>query len=139
MIPSRITTEFTTLVRQTRLKTSLVFHINHKNEISKLLTEKCQLLKQAGVHLFNQAVLLKGINDTVDKQVELSEALFAADILPYYLHLLDKVEGALHFDSPEQHAKAIYQGMLAELPGFLVPKLVREIGGETSKTPILPY
>ena len=95
-----------------------------------------QKLKLAGVTLLNQAVLLKGINDSAIAQIQLSEALFSADILPYYLHLLDKVEGASHFDVSSHSAKAIMAEVLEQLPGFLVPKLVREIGGKTSKTPI---
>ncbi len=81
-------------------------------------------------------MLLKGINDSVDCLAELSEALFDADILPYYLHLLDKVEGASHFDVEEKEARLLMAGLLETLPGFLVPKLVREIGGKRSKTPI---
>lgn len=139
VMPSRITSNLLTVLRNTRLKPSIVFHINHQNEISDLLAEKCHQLRANGIHLFNQAVILKGVNDTIEQQVELSERLFDVDILPYYLHLLDKVVGAAHFDVPEEDVKLIYRGMLAELPGFLVPKLVREIGGETSKTPVLPY
>lgn len=139
VMPSRITSNLLIVLRNTRLKPSIVFHINHQNEISDLLAEKCHQLRANGIHLFNQAVILKGVNDTIEQQVELSERLFDVDILPYYLHLLDKVVGAAHFDVPEEDVKLIYRGMLAELPGFLVPKLVREIGGETSKTPVLPY
>lgn len=138
VIPSRVTNEFCNLLHSTRLKTILVFHINHANELSPELSQACEKLKQANVLLLNQAVLLKGINDSVAQQVELAEALFDIDIQPYYLHLLDKVKGAGHFDIEEGIAKEIYQGMLSNLPGFLVPKLVREIGGETSKTPVLP-
>ena len=95
-----------------------------------------QKLKQAEVTLLNQAVLLRGINDSATAQAELSEALFDADILPYYLHLLDKVEGASHYDVSEDAATSIMAELLETLPGFLVPKLVREIGGQPSKTPI---
>jgi L-lysine 2,3-aminomutase len=86
----------------------------------------------------NQAVLLEGINDSIAVQVKLSEKLFEAGVMPYYLHLLDKVDGASHFDVAAKKQNDIYSGMLAELPGFLVPKLVREVGGESSKTPVLP-
>ena len=110
-------------------------HINHANEIDDDFKAAMQKLKAAGVTLLNQAVLLKDVNDSVESQVALSEALFEADI-PYYLHLLDKVEGASHFDIAESQAREIVTAMLAALPGFLVPKLVREIGGEKSKTPI---
>jgi L-lysine 2,3-aminomutase len=139
VLPNRITTTFVELLARTRFSCSVVFHINHKTEVSESLVKKCQLMRSKGIHLFNQAVLLKGVNDSIDAQVDLSEHLFDADILPYYLHLFDKVDGAAHFDVNEQEAKRIYRGMLTALPGFLVPKLVREIGGETSKTPVLPY
>ena len=138
VIPSRVTNELCDLLQNSRLKTILVFHINHANELSPELNQACEKLKQANVLLLNQAVLLKGVNDSVEQQVKLAEALFDMDIQPYYLHLLDKVKGAGHFDLAEDTAKKIYQGMLTNLPGFLVPKLVREIGGETSKTPVLP-
>lgn len=139
VIPSRFTANFADILGRSRFKCSIVLHINHPNEVSEALALQCRLLKSQGVYLFNQAVLLKNVNDAVDTQVALSEALFDADILPYYLHLFDKVDGAAHFDIDDDSAKAIYRGMLSQLPGFLVPKLVREIGGETSKTPVLPY
>jgi KamA family protein len=138
VIPSRVTNELCDRLKNSRLKTILVFHINHANELSPELNQACEKLKQANVLLLNQAVLLKGVNDSVEQQVKLAEALFDMNIQPYYLHLLDKVKGAGHFDLAEDTAKEIYQGMLTNLPGFLVPKLVREIGGETSKTPVLP-
>ena len=93
-------------------------------------------LKKAGVTLLNQAVLLKGINDHPTQQVALSEALFDCGILPYYLHVLDKVEGASHFDLDDNHARDLLSQMIKLLPGYLVPKLVREIGGQPGKTPI---
>ena len=138
VLPNRITETFIDLLAKSSLQTILVFHINHKNEISPQLTQKVSLLKKANITVLNQAVLLKNVNDSIQSQVELSESLFEADILPYYLHLLDKVKGASHFDIAETKVREIYSGMLAELPGFLVPKLVREVGGETSKTPVLP-
>jgi EF-P beta-lysylation protein EpmB len=138
VIPSRITYELLNTFSQTNLNVILVMHINHANEISDELKEVCLKLKRANVILLNQAVLLKDVNDGLQAQVNLSEALFNVGILPYYLHLLDKVSGAMHFDISEEKAKALYSEMLAELPGFLMPKLVREIGGERSKTPILP-
>jgi EF-P beta-lysylation protein EpmB len=136
VIPARITLELCERFKASPLKIIFVNHINHGNEIDDDFENAMQMLKQANVTLLNQAVLLKGINDTVEAQVALSEKLFEADILPYYLHLLDKVEGASHFDMSEEAALNLMAGMLAELPGFLVPKLVREIGGKTSKTPI---
>lgn len=138
VLPNRMTTELKQTLSNSRLQTVIVLHINHQNELSVQLKEACHEFKLAGITLLNQAVLLKGINDTCAEQVALSEALFDSHILPYYLHLFDKVKGASHFYLDDQKAKQIYSEMLAELPGFLVPKLVREIGGETSKTPVLP-
>ncbi len=136
VIPARITDELCTRFATSSLKVVFINHINHANEIDDDFKAAMQKLKATGVMLLNQAVLLKDVNDSVESQVALSEALFEADILPYYLHLLDKVEGASHFDIAESQAREIVTAMLAALPGFLVPKLVREIGGEKSKTPI---
>jgi len=91
-------------------------------------------LSRSGVQLLNQSVLLKGVNDNSEALVALSEALFDARILPYYLFLLDKVQGAQHFDLTEQRAKQLIRQMSAALPGYLVPRLSREIAGEKSKT-----
>jgi EF-P beta-lysylation protein EpmB len=136
VIPTRITEAFLALPKLTRLKLILVTHINHGNEIDQELKTKLKAVKHAGYTLLNQAVLLKGINDSMSAQVALSEKLFESDVLPYYLHLLDKVQGAHHFAVSDDEAVSLHQQLLAELPGFLVPKLVREIGGEKSKTPI---
>ena len=136
VIPARITDELCERLARTPLKIVFVNHINHANEIDDDFKAAMQKLKQVGVVLFNQAVILKDVNDTTAAQVNLSEALFDADVLPYYLHLLDKVEGASHFDISEEQAIKIMAELLEALPGFLVPKLVREIGGEKSKTPI---
>ena len=86
--------------------------------------------------MLNQSVLLRGVNDTSESLCDLSEKLFEAGILPYYLHQLDKVQGAAHFAVPDTKARTLMQNMLATLPGFLVPKLTREIAGHTSKTPM---
>ncbi|GGD70243.1 EF-P beta-lysylation protein EpmB [Lacimicrobium alkaliphilum] len=136
VIPSRLTAEFLDWFINSRLTPVLVLHINHANEIDDELTAKLQPLKQAGVTLLNQAVLLNGVNDSVEAQVRLSEALFRAGILPYYLHLLDKVQGAAHFDTQEQQARILMEGIIRRLPGYLVPKLVREIGNQPGKTPL---
>lgn len=135
-IPQRITSELVHLLANTRLKPSVVFHINHANELDKLFVEAIEPLRQARIPLFNQAVLLKGVNDNLASLVNLSEQLFDSGIQPYYLHLLDKVQGAAHFEVAEADAIKLYQQLLARLSGFLVPKLVREIAGEANKTPI---
>ncbi|WP_404400318.1 EF-P beta-lysylation protein EpmB [Idiomarina seosinensis] len=138
IIPDRITASLTQALTSTRLKPALVIHANHGNEISAALGAALQPLRQAGVHLFNQSVLLKGINDNVADLVQLSERLYDIDVLPYYLHQLDKVLGAAHFDVDLAHAKTLWRQLNASLPGFLVPKLVQDIAGQPSKTPIMP-
>jgi L-lysine 2,3-aminomutase len=93
-------------------------------------------LKQAGVTLLNQAVLLKGINDTADKQIALNEGVFEIGVMPYYLHVLDKVQGAKHFDLADSKAIELMRQLIKRQPGYLIPKLVREIGGQPGKTPL---
>ena len=113
-----------------------MFHINHANEVDENVIQAIEPLRTARVPLFNQSVLLKGINDNADILAELSERLFDAGIQPYYLHLFDKVQAVAHFDLTEAEAKKIIIELMAILPGYLMPKLVREIAGEASKTPI---
>lgn len=136
VLPERLEHSMLKWMTSTRLNTVLVLHINHANEISDALSERLRLFRQAGVTLLNQGVLLKGINDSVDAQVALSEALFSAGILPYYLFMLDKVQGAAHFDVTQEQARTIMAGMIKRLPGYLVPTLAREIGGQPGKTPV---
>ena len=136
VIPARITEQLCERLAKSPLKIIFVNHINHANEIDNDFKNAMNMLKKADVLPLNQAVILKDVNDTVDAQINLSEELFDADVLPYYLHLLDKVEGASHFDIDEAQAIKIMAELLEALPGFLVPKLVREIGGQKSKTPI---
>lgn len=136
VIPSRITTELIQWFTETRLKPVMILHINHANEINSSLASAIQKLKRAGVTLLNQAVLLKNINDTADAQIDLNEGLFEIGVMPYYLHVLDKVEGASHFDYPEPQAKQLMAEIIKRQPGYLVPKLVREIGGQPGKTPL---
>lgn len=119
-----------------RLNKVLVLHCNHANELSQLTAELLQTYRQAGFHLLNQSVLLKGINDDSETLITLSHTLFAQGVLPYYLHQLDRVEGAAHFEVPYQEALALRQTLLEKLPGYLVPKLVKENAGEPHKTPL---
>ncbi len=136
MIPQRITDSCLEWLSQTRLKMVMVLHVNHAQELDSEVGEALSKLKQAGVTLLNQAVLLRGINDSVQAQVDLSERLFELGVLPYYLHLLDKVKGAAHFDMTTDEARHLQQALLGQLPGFLVPKLVQEVPGAASKTPL---
>ena len=115
------------VLTQTRLPIILVVHCNHPNEINESVMQVLSALRRAGVTLLNQSVLLRGINDNVEVLVSLSEKLFGAGVLPYYLHMLDKVKGAAHFYVETSLAKQIYLEMQAKLPGYLVPKLVVEV------------
>ncbi|NAW62752.1 EF-P beta-lysylation protein EpmB [Vibrio sp. V31_P5A7T61] len=136
VIPARITDELVSLCAETRLQVILVTHINHANEINTELSQQLARLRAEKVTLLNQSVLLKGVNDSVPAQVALSEALFDAGVLPYYLHVLDKVQGAAHFYVSDEQARAIIAGLIEQVSGYLVPKLTREIGGRPSKTPL---
>ncbi len=134
VIPSRITQALTDRLQQSRFKIVIVLHINHQQEIDADFAQAMQRCHQAGIQLLNQSVLLKDVNDDVGSLVALSEALFSVNILPYYLFLLDKVQGAAHFDIAEKQAQQLHKAMQSELPGYLVPRLSREIAGQQSKT-----
>ena len=136
VIPQRVTPALVALLKNTRLKATMVLHINHGNEIDTALANALEPLREARIPLFNQSVLLQGINNQVDILAELSEKLFDIGIQPYYLHMFDQVQGAAHFDVNEQQAINIFKELMTVLPGFLMPKLVREIAGEANKTPI---
>ena len=134
VLPTRITTNLINLLKNTRLRVIVVLHVNHPNEIADDVERAIQALKKANITLLNQTVLLKGVNDNPKTLIELSYRLFDNGIQPYYLHLLDKVAGAIHFDISQKDALTIYKKIQQKLPGYLVPKLVTEIQGETSKT-----
>ncbi|MGJ8525013.1 L-lysine 2,3-aminomutase [Halomonadaceae bacterium LMG 33818] len=137
VIPDRVDEALLDWLRNTRLQTVLVLHINHPQEIDRAVENACKRLTTAGVTLLNQSVLLRGVNDQVETLKMLSETLFAIRVLPYYLHVLDPVAGAAHFDVPDEEAKSLVAALRKEISGFLVPRLVREIPGEASKTPLL--
>jgi len=134
VLPSRVTTRLVQLLTETRLKPVLVIHGNHANEFDSSVKQGLSRLRLADVALLNQSVLLKGVNDTADALVNLSEALFDVGVLPYYLHLLDKAQGTGHFDLTEQTALALWEEMRCRLPGYLVPRLVREVAGVPYKS-----
>ena len=136
VIPDRVDDTLLGWLSATRLQKVVVLHINHANEIDDAVVAACERLKGAGATLLNQSVLLRGVNDSVDALASLSERLFEAGILPYYLHVLDPVEGAAHFDVIDEEARELVAGLRETLPGFLMPRLVREIPGEASKTPL---
>lgn len=134
VIPQRVDQGLIDVLAACSLKSILVTHVNHPNELDENFDLAMSYLKGAGVTLLNQSVLLKGVNDTVAVLGQLSERLFAANILPYYLHLLDPVAGAHHFDVQEAQARQLVVALQGMLPGFLIPRLVREIPGKSSKT-----
>lgn len=135
VLPARVDEGLTAWIRGIRLPCVFVLHVNHANEIDDDVRAACARLRDAGVILLNQSVLLRGVNDDVDALAHLSRALFDAGITPYYLHLPDRVRGTAHFDVAEARAQALVGGLMARLSGYLVPRLVREVPGAASKVP----
>ena len=136
VLPSRIDIGLITLLQKLRFRITLVIHANHANELMRDELEALQRLATTGITLLNQSVLLKGVNDSTASLISLSKRLYQAGVLPYYLHMLDPVQGAMHFDVPRNRAIEIQNTLKQELPGFLVPRLVKEMPGEASKTAI---
>ena len=137
VLPERLDRGFQDWLDRQTLQVVLVVHSNHPNEIDEQLTDCLRQLDRARLTVLNQTVLLKGVNDDSHVLARLSEALFKAGVMPYYLHLLDRVAGAAHFDIDEAEARSIFHQLQSLLPGYLVPRLVREIPGQTSKTLII--
>ena len=136
VLPERVDDGLLDLLARTRLRPILVIHANHPREIDETVRRVLERLAGIGVTLLNQSVLLRGVNDTVPTLVELSEVLFTARVLPYYLHLLDRVQGAAHYEVNETEASTIMEVLRQRLPGYLVPRLVREQPGQLAKTPL---
>ncbi len=136
VIPQRVCDALLKWLSQTQITVVMVLHINHPAEIDPATRNALGYLRAAGVTLLNQSVILRGVNDSVAVLESLSETLFEAGVMPYYLHAFDPVEGAHHYDVPDEEARTLVQGLLARLPGFLVPRLVREEPGRDGKTPI---
>lgn len=134
VLPERIDGGLAAALTDTRLRPVLVIHANHPHEIDETVVKALECLATAGVTLLNQSVLLRGVNDDAATLAALSEALFAARVLPYYLHLLDHVQGAAHFAVKENVALAIMNTLRQRLPGYLAPRLVREQPGQLAKT-----
>lgn len=135
LIPSRINAAFMEWFCSSRLKPILVTHVNHPQELDSAFIGAMHALQARGVTLLNQSVLLRGINNTVETLKLLSERLFFdAAISPYYLHMLDKVQGAAHFDVNLLEAQTLMHALRAVLPGYLVPRLAQEVAGASSKT-----
>ena len=136
VIPNRIDDEFISILKNSRLRIIVVIHSNHASELDDFTCSKLLQLSLHHITVLNQTVLLKGVNDSATTLTELSYRLFEARVMPYYLHVLDKVKGAQHFDLRSSEIDHIYSDVLASLAGYLVPKLVREIAGEKNKTPL---
>ena len=133
VIPERVTDQLLQIITATQLKLVMVLHINHVNEISDEVVEVIKLLQSHGIRLLNQSVLLKGVNNTDTAQRSLLEKLHQLDIQAYYLHTLDRVKGAEHFLVSDAEAVKLYQQLMQQLPGYMLPKLVRELPNEDSK------
>ena len=138
VLPSRIDDGFIAWLEGLKLPTVLVLHANHPHEINDEVRAACARLRATGVTLLNQSVLLKGVNDEVPALAELSRRLFAAGVLPYYIHALDPVSGAAHFAVADRRARRLLGELAAQLPGYLVPRLVREIEGAPAKVSLTP-
>lgn len=136
VIPARITETLVSRFQHSSLQVILVNHVNHVHEIDDEFRTAMAMLRQAGVTLLNQSVLLRGVNDNAQTLADLSNALFDAGVMPYYLHVLDRVQGAAHFMVNDDEAREIMRELLTLISGYMVPKLAREIGGEPSKTPL---
>ena len=135
VVPERVDKTLLDWLCGTRLQPIVVLHANHANEIDESVSRATAHFRERGVTLLNQSVLLRGVNDSVQALVDLSESLFSNGVLPYYLHLLDPVQGAAHFDVDRQRALYLVDGVRARLPGYLVPRLVREQPGAPHKIP----
>lgn len=136
VLPQRVDEGLLDWLTGTRLTPVVVLHANHANEIDGEVWQAMSLLRSRGVTLLNQSVLLRGVNDSVEALQELSESLFRVGALPYYLHLLDRVQGAAHFEISESHARGLVWQLMQRLPGYLVPRLVRESPGVPAKVPV---
>jgi L-lysine 2,3-aminomutase len=133
VLPSRITESLLELFQRSSKKIVLVVHCNHANELNEEVKDGCEEILSNKITLLNQAVLLKGVNDSLAALQNLNEKLFDFGILPYYLHLLDKASGTAHFEVAENEAIALMQQLAKTLPGYLVPKLARENSGAAAK------
>ncbi len=138
VLPQRIDDGLLTILARLTTAKIMVLHSNHRNELNSEVQQVCAQLARANVTLLNQSVLLRGVNDTIAAQRDLAEALCEMGVIPYYLHLLDPVQGAQHFNVTDTAAVTIIDGLRVQLPGYLVPRLVRELAGAPSKITPLP-
>ena len=138
VLPSRVDEGLLDWLKSLQIPVVFVLHVNHPNEIDVDVRAACEKLRQAGVTLLNQTVLLRGVNDDAEVLAELSRRLFDGGVLPYYLHVLDRVRGAAHFEVPQAEAQMLAGRLAARLSGYLVPRLVQEIYGAPAKVTLQP-
>jgi len=136
VLPERVDDELVQWLAGLPWPLAFVIHANHANEFDAGVDAALARLRGAGAQLLNQAVLLRGVNDDLDALAALSERSFAAGVLPYYLHQLDRVQGVAHFEVDDTRALELHAALRARLSGYLVPKLVREIAGDSGKRPL---
>lgn len=136
VLPSRVDAGLLDMLGRQRRPVTLVVHCNHAQELDGAVSDRLRALRSRVDALLNQSVLLAGVNDDEDALVDLSWALFEAGVLPYYLHLADPVQGTAHLRVPQPAAQALHKTIHARLPGYLVPRLVREVPGASGKTAI---
>lgn len=136
VVPSRVTAALCRILSNTWLRKVVVLHANHASEIDASVVSAVSRLREAGATVLNQSVLLAGVNDSVDALEKLSHALWNAGALPYYLHALDRVRGSSRFAVPDADGIRLIDSLRTRLPGYLVPRLVREVEGADSKTPL---
>ena len=134
VLPERIDRHLLGWLQASPLQKVVVLHVNHANELDEEAVEAIARLRTTGATLLNQSVLLNGVNDTTSALAELSERLFAAGVLPYYLHMLDRVQGTGQFEVNELSATELMRQLSGRLPGYLVPRLARERAGAPAKT-----
>jgi len=137
VLPERVDDELLAWLARLPWPCAMVVHANHANELDDNVLSAFARLRASGISLLNQSVLLKGVNDSVPALADLCEGLFAGGVLPYYLHQLDRVSGAAHFAVDDRQDRALHDQLRAQLPGYLLPRLVREVAGAASKLPLM--
>jgi len=136
VLPERIDEALLAWLQNLPWPVTVVLHANHANEFDGAVDAALARLRASGASLLNQAVLLRGVNDSVEALAQLSERGHQAGVLPYYLHQLDRVQGAAHFEVPDEEARRLHAALAARLSGYLVPRLVREVAGDPGKRPL---
>jgi L-lysine 2,3-aminomutase len=137
VLPARVTSELLAMLKSLRSQPVVVVHANHANEIAADCETALRTVVREGIPVLNQAVLLRNVNDSAEALESLCRRLINVGVMPYYLHQLDKVHGAAHFEVTDARARALITEIRSRLPGYAVPQLVREIPGESGKTPLL--